>query len=874
MNLWLALLIVAALGASAHGRTADDAREVFHCDFGAAWDANFDEWPDRWTRQSGPGHPSYLEIGIRSDADAVAGRCLTIKLNGGAAAVFSPPIPVDPRFSYLLEAKLKTRGLTHDRAFLSVTFYDAKRRELETVSSKRRRDAPAWSPTKIGPFAARDAEAQFAVIGLHLAPTERQDLRGAASFDEVRLTRLPRMALACDGPHNLYADPNDARVTCALSGIPDRAPTLRFELFDAAGRTVAADTQTLEGELMEPATLADGEDESLPCYACRTEWRPPLDSDDYGFYRLRVSTLGPDGEARHAREITLAVLRPLAKPSQGEFGWTLPAGEKPLDFDALLELLPETGIHWLKVPVWYGEQDSKRGDRLAGFAERLETQGVELVGLLAHPPKEVLTGLPEFESASAANIFSADPSVWRPSLEAVVSRLSFKVHWWQLGGDRDASFVGYPDLPKKIAALRAALFRFGQEAHLGLGWREAAEPPSAKNAPWSFLAYSAEPPASGGRQPADNSSASLKSAGRWVLVEPLPRGARPADARARDLVEQMLAAKIAGAEGIFLPAPFSTERGVMNDDGTPGELLPPWRAAALALGGAKYLGGIQMPNGSRNHVFRRDGEAVMVVWNERPTREVLYLGENVRQLDLRGRVTAPEISIDADGRRRQIIEVGPMPTFLLGVNEQVARWRMAARFESDRMPSVPGETHPNALRLENTFAGAVAGQFEIAAPESWKVAPRKTQFELEPGETSDNPFAIELPLTAGGGMHPTRIDFDLTADRRYRFSVYRELGVGLGDMEIEIATRLEDDGALVVEQRTIHRGAAPVDFKCMLHVPGRRVQTRYVRDLSAGEDVATYRYPGGRELIGQLLWLRAEETRGPRILNYRFEARE
>lgn len=123
-------------------------------------------------------------------------------------------------------------------------------------------------------------------------------------------------------------------------------------------------------------------------------------------------------------------------------------------------------------------------------------------------------------------------------------------------------------------------------------------------------------------------------------------------------------------------------------------------------------------------------------------------------------------------------------------------------------------------------------------------------------------------------MHPTRIDFDLTADRRYRFSVYRELGVGLGDMEIEIATRLEDDGALVVEQRTIHRGAAPVDFKCMLHVPGRRVQTRYVRDLSAGEDVATYRYPGGRELIGQLLWLRAEETRGPRILNYRFEARE
>jgi hypothetical protein len=889
MQLRFALLIVAILGGAAHGQPGGDAREVFHCDFGADWDANFDEWPDRWTRQSGPGYPSYLEIGIRPDADAAASRCLTIELDGGAAAVFSPPIPIDPRFSYRLEARLKTRGLRHDRAFLSVTFYDADQRKLETVYSQRRRDAPDWASLEIGPFAARDMDARTAVVGLHLTPTERQDLRGAASFGDLRLMRQPRITLACDGRHNLYADPQNARVTCALSGVVDPAPTLRFELLDAAGRTVAETTQTLKGEPMPPASPPSipAGDARAPTstYACETEGRPPLDSHDYGFFRARVSMLGPDGDVHYAREITLAVLRPLSRPSRGEFGWTLSDGERPLALDALLELLPKTGIHWLKFPVWYGEQDTKRGDQLAAFAEQLDAQGVELVGLVARPPKEVLKGLPEFKSAFAANIFSADPSIWFPSIDAALARLSFNIQWWQLGGDRDASFVGYPDLPKKIAELKSKLFRFGQEAHLGIGWREATEPPAANEPPWDFLAYASEPPPTSqsrerGKPASDSPSPERLKHGkggpvkRWVLVEPLPRGASAAEARARDLVEQMIAAKIAGAEGVFLPSPFSTERGVMNDDGTPGELLPPWRAAALALGGAKYLGEIQLPRGSRNHVFSRDGQAVMVVWNERPAREVLYLGEDVRQLDLSGRVTALESQTDADGRRRQVVEVGPMPTFLLGVNLPVARWRRAAKFERDRMPSVPGEAHSNALRLKNTFDEAVVGQVALVAPEDWSVAPRETNFELNAGETRDAPFEIKLPLTAGGGMHPVRIDFDLTADRRYRFSVYRELGVGSEDLEIEIATHLAGDGSLIVEQRATNRGATPVSFKCALHAPGRRVQNQYIRDLSAGEDVQTYRYPNGRELVGQRLWLRAEETRGPRILNYRYTARE
>ena len=108
-----------------------------------------------------------------------------------------------------------------------------------------------------------------------------------------------------------------------------------------------------------------------------------------------------------------------------------------------------------------------------------------------------------------------------------------------------------------------------------------------------------------------------------------------------DLVRRMIAAKIHGAEGIFCSDPFDAECGLMEQDGTPGELLLPWRTTALMLGGAKYLGAVDLPGGSPNAVFARPGDAVMVIWNPRPQDEPVYLGANIRQVDLWGRVTQP-----------------------------------------------------------------------------------------------------------------------------------------------------------------------------------------------------------------------------------------
>src|SRR5262249_4494325 len=137
-------------------------------------------------------------------------------------------------------------------------------------------------------------------------------------------------------------------------------------------------------------------------YAGTAQWHPPI--SDFGFYRVRVSMQSATGTCRE-REVTLAVLRPLPPSPTGEFGWTLAGGDRPLSLDELTSLLPQVGIQWLKFPVWFGEQEDARGDALSRFAGRLESKGIQVVGLLNQPSATAAEHQAQHEQRSAANLF-------------------------------------------------------------------------------------------------------------------------------------------------------------------------------------------------------------------------------------------------------------------------------------------------------------------------------------------------------------------------------------------------------------------------------------------------------------------------------------
>src|SRR5262245_61600284 len=214
------------------------------CDFEEAVDRDYDGWPDGWIRRRSRLFPEFLKIGIVEEpgcfpataggSDTIrpqANHCLEIQLDGGGAVLSSPPQPISPQFSLSLTMRMKTEGLKHDGAWVELGLLDAEGNVIETRESAPLTRCPEWQTVSLGPF-AMNARIAKAVVTLHVQPLgKREDLTGRAWFDDLRITRLPRMQLSASNPTGLYTKRDAAELTCSVSGIRVRNPRVRFELF-------------------------------------------------------------------------------------------------------------------------------------------------------------------------------------------------------------------------------------------------------------------------------------------------------------------------------------------------------------------------------------------------------------------------------------------------------------------------------------------------------------------------------------------------------------------------------------------------------------------------------------------------------------------
>ncbi len=878
MHLWFPVLILSAQTAAPIDQQYAEA--VYETRFEQEReDLNYDGWPDDWTRRKGRGYPLYVKIAIAEDLRPrpTGSHCLQIELDGGSAAAFSPPIKISPLYSYVFEGFLRTRNLKHNSAHFSVTFYDQKHQKQQTLVSSEYREVPDWTKVRIGPLMPAHREAAFAVIGLHVTAHDRADLEGVVQFDDLQLARFPRMNAVTNGDFNVFYDPNDVEVTCSLSGIQRPDPLVHFELLDVDGLRLANSEVHVNGSgpgeasawlsFVDADSRSLGEIQGQGGFAGTATWKPPIPGR--GFYRVRVSMRG-ESDNQLTRTISLAVLNKSDNRPAGEFGWSLPGGQDPLPVNQLFGLLSQVGINWVKFPVWYDDQNKHVADQIAWFADRLSTQGIEMVGMLDCPPESVRTKFGDKLNLTIAEVF-LEPEIWHHALDPIMIRLSLKVQWWQLGRDEEESFIDFPGLERVVQDVRSHIEQFGQKTRMGLAWRWVRAVPESEQPAWNFVSLTEELPfTSAELKRYLDDEGDVKSA-RWLTLKPLSRGTYDAQSRAHDLVLRMLEAKVHRRAAIFVSDPFDAQHGLMNRDGTPDELLLPWVVTARTLGGAEYLGSFVLPNGSHNHVFARDDEAVMVVWNDKPTTEVLYLGDKVQLVDLWGR-EMPTSEVEDDGVLKQQLAVGPLPVFVTGMDRAIARWRLGFAFDKTQLASVFGRPQTSIVRFRNTFPRGLGGSLTLHVPDVWELSYRSANFKLATEEEREQPFEIALQTVASSGVQRVRIDFDITSDRRYRFSVYRDLQVGLGDVVVELHTWLNEDGKLVVEQHLSNDSAQRLSLNCTLFVPGRRRQRLQVYELGRTEVTNIYVLPNGQELMGKTLWLRAEEMNGPRVLNYQVVA--
>jgi hypothetical protein len=929
------LLILSALTAAPSDQAAVLAGDVLNCDFEERTDRDYDGWPDGWTRRHSRDLPEFLKVGIvdeptapaASDSPLIMDRkssptasvgqsgsgtgpaatkkinhCLEIELNGGAAVISSPPQPISTQFSLALSVRIKTIGLAHDGAWVELSLLNDEGHIVQHRATQPIARSLEWQTVELGPIDAISDKATKAVVSLHLAPLgKHEDLTGRAWFDDLRVMRLPRMQLTSAGPLGIYGKRDSAELVCSVSGIRVRNPRVRFELFDHLGQLLSESSTSLHSA-QDTAKWAAKE---LPAdgYAGQASWTPPF--PDYGFYRARASLLGEDSaDVLLDRTQAIAFLRPLAVPAKSEFGWTLPGGEEPISYGPLANLLGQTGLGWAKMPVWHDPKETAATDRVAWFAEQLSIQGIELVGILDQPPPELRAVFREQGRLPVATVF-AEPELWQPAVAPTMTRLSLKVHWWQLGNDADISFVGHPQLESRIAEIKKHLEQYGQQIYLGINWPwiySAPKSTALRGAPWSCLSYNIDPPftadeiaaylpaastegppssqpinkrakVAAARSATGSDSTQIRMATasraapsgpkRWIQISPLLRDEYSSEIRLQDLVQRMLAAKMNGAQAIFLPQPFSEESGVMSENGSPGELFVPWRTTAMLIGGTEYLGALQLPGGTTGHVFAKNGNAVMALWSDRPTVERVDLAEDIEQIDVWGRGVKPKTR-EEDGHKLYELPIGPMPTFITGLSEGVARWQSALSFENSQLSSIAGREQVLMLRIKNTFPQGISGELTLFAPKSWAFDPRPIRFKIAAGEELRLPLTVALTADANSGPQPVRLDFDVTG---HHFSVHRTLQLGLDDVQVEKTSGLKN-GALVVEVHLTNLSDRPLSFQCVLFAPDRRRQTRQVLNLGRERTTLKFVLPEGEELIGKKLWLRAEEIGGSRVLNY------
>jgi hypothetical protein len=875
-------MICTVWGAAVVLESADSVgTPVAHYSFEPNEDLDYDGMPDDWIRRRGPQFPRYVKIGIDCSVGSDGEQSLRIDANGGGAILYSPvnahQARIDALHTYRFRGKIRTQGLKQDAAVISVSLLNHRRQRVQRFLTEMVTGThDEWKSVELNAIVP-NADVRFIVIGCHLVPGEEPGIGGAVWFDDLTLTQSPRLEIASNFFSHFLSEDQPAQVTANVSGLDDgHRYALRFQFFDA--------DDNLLDERNDPLTWSAGSDSPAPdpiTWVLRNQ--PPP-----GFYRVSATLLRDETPIQY-EESSLAVMRLVDRSRlRGEFGWTFNARPQHIKPEALVNIAAQAGINWIKYPVWRSvrSDDRQYTAELSEFFDRLDDHHIATVGVFSDPPDELRDKFAR-NWLGVSEIFSTSTSLWGPSVEPVAARFSSTIRHWQLGDEDDSSFEGLSDLSGTLTRVHQEINRIGLNAELGVPWRRDRPAPNVAPRTLGFVSLRETEPLE-----LDTLRAALKGAetslhARWVVLQPsLLKGDRKE--RANQLVRQMIAAKMAGVDAVFVNRVIDGRNGLLHPDGSPTDLFLPWRTTALSLQEAEYLGEITFPQGSRNAVFARDGEAIIVIWSDKPTDrpEEFYLGENVVEVDLWGRTNPLSVS---EATKEQRIVVGTTPKILRGCSEPIARWRLATQFEVGKIRSEYG-SHEDAVLGHNTFPLGISGRVQLETPtqdqgkkplfgggpllhqadSGWQAEPREWSLTAGTGESFRLPVFLTLPSDANLGEAWMKVTFHITADRPYRFQVLCRYQVGAGDIALRVTDRKLPDGRLEIEQEVVNstNPAEVLDFRCSLLVPGSRRQKVRITRLGVGKDRKFYYLPNADAFRGKELRLKLEQEGGGRILNY------
>jgi hypothetical protein len=362
----------------------------------------------------------------------------------------------------------------------------------------------------------------------------------------------------------------------------------------------------------------------------------------------------------------------------------------------------------------------------------------------------------------------------------------------------------------------------------------------------------------GGREAAEN----------WVALDPLDSATYDLQSRVTDLVLRMTAVRGYRVPATFISSPLDPRQGLLREDWRPNELLLPFRTTSLLLGDLARTGTLPMRGGSSTVVLANATQTTIVIWNPIPTKEVVYLGDKIRQVDVWGNTIVPKkITIDG-GKPSHEIQVGPMPTFLIDVDPVLVAFRMTTQLVQTNLDSLLGRRQSVSLQFVNPTPEMLSGEVRMKPLADWSVDNRPQTFDVAPGRTAVHEFEVSLRNSAKIGPSQLEFDFVLRTTPPRRFTVTRAVTVGPEGLDLEVTTRISGGELLVLLSMTNHT-TEPMQYDCMMFPPGGRQYQRRQIVIPPGESVKRlFPWEDGASLVGQRMLLRAVEQNGARVLNH------
>jgi hypothetical protein len=882
------------------------------------------------------GFPFWNEPGYSTRHAASGEHSFVLPTKGGSTAAHTEPgaFPAMPGSEYVVSAKLRTAGLTHAKVRLVARYLRIDRDErrgggvdaggtgvasgerapYRVVPGSERSTAPTTSEgrwTALRLDMPGDARADFIQLELQLLqPSEllegpraphqalRQDVSGAAWFDDVAVYQVPKLSIETNAATNMIEAPMPVELRLNVRDLTGEPLTARVWVWD------------MNGSLVDAATIRSAH------AAGATTWRPELPA--YGWYRATIGVRNAS-QIVGVGSVDFVYLSPRANRSS----WNAPhfgviaERLRAAELRTLPGVVDTLGVGAVALSAWGhisasgnilddpviatapGGADDRANavaddstTRLIAFDEAVDdllSQRRELTFVLGAAP-ERLARAARVELSDPLAMLSAEREAWLGSLDGLLTRYGERVHRWQIGAAGSHDTFGREGLHETLRRVRRAMQRLIPGVEVIVPWDAEQSLASLADGDGAsevggVTASLEEPTPSGvimrfaGSMPALSIPHYVAT---WparydvtLFLETPDESVFGRRAAAIDLAKRTVLAWEAGVEHLSIRTPWSW-RG--RDGG--GELRPTvhaavWRELAAALDRASPGGRLPTSDGATLILGDAGSRGVLVAWADYATGDDAtlraYLGDGrVTVRDIFGNVSPARVE---DGRH--IVELSEMPVFIEGVNPDLLRFWASLRFEPATIPA-EAKRHDLELVVENPWPVSIAATIRFAEPESWGFTPRVLNVSLRSGEATRIPVSVTLNVGEESGERTVDTELMIKADRD-RFGPLRVpmmTSLGLKDVEMSGSYRIvrgpggERDRVVVVVLATNH-GDHARSLEAFVQAPGFPSEQAPIIAIEPGDSrSATFYFDDpDRTLLGTPIRVGVKEYRGAGRLN-------